>query len=142
MRFLALLALLAIAGCSADEVHSPLAFFPGAERSSWSDCDKFGTSGDEVLVCAALNIPSTSTIPTSYSISIYVPGSLHVRLSVFDSHAALVRVLLDRDVDFAGLMPDVVWDFKDAQGRRVPKGDYRCYLSAGDHLSSSDVEVP
>ena len=142
MRLLALLALFAIAGCSADEVHSPLAFFPGAQPSSWSDCTKFDLQGNEVLVCAALNIPNTSTKATSYSISIYVPSSLHVRLSVFDSHAALVRVLVDRDVDFAGLMPEVIWNFTDAQGRRVPKGDYRCYLSAGEYLSFSDVEVP
>lgn len=142
MRLIALLALFAIAGCSAEEVHSPLAFFPGAQRSSWSDCDKFGLEGSGVQVCAALFVPPTSTKATYYSISISLPQSLHVSLAVFDSRAALVKVLVDRVVDFAGPMPDVVWDFTDAQGHRVPSGDYRCYLSAGDFLSFSDVEVP
>jgi len=145
VRLLALLALLAIAGCSADEVHSPLAFFPAAGRSSWADCDKFGSAGSQVQVCATLVIPATSIKAVAYSISFYLPRSLHVRLTVFDSHAAPVRVLLDQDENGtvgAFRIPPVVWDFTDAQGRRVAKGDYRCYFSAGDFLSFSDVEVP
>jgi hypothetical protein len=142
---LAVLALAAFAGCSANEVHSPLAFFPGSEPSSWSDCDKFGTGGNEVRVCATLVIPPTTTKPTAYSISFYLPRTAHVRLTVFDSHAVPVRTLMDQDEPGTVgpyRLPPVVWDFTDSQGRRVPKGDYRCYFSADEFLSFSDVEVP
>jgi len=146
LRLLALLALFAIAGCSADEVHSPLTFFPGSQSSSWSDCDnKPDLSGNEVLVCAALDSPQAPTKATKYTINFYLPRSLHVRLAVFDSHAALVKLLLDQDENgTVGTFryPPIIWDFTDAQGNRVPKGDYRCYLSAGDYLSFSDVAVP
>ena len=145
VRLLILLAVAALAGCSSDEVHSPLDFFPGGERASWSECGKFGTPGSGIGVCAAFVTPSSSTVPTAYSISFYLPGSSHVRLAAFDSHATLVKVLLDQvepGTIGAYRVPAIVWDFTDAQGKRVPKGDYRCYFSSGDFISFSDIEVP
>ncbi len=145
LRALALILAASIAGCSADEVHSPLTFFPGAERSSWSACDKFGGTGNQVLVCATFVTDLSTNTPIAYSISFYLPGSVHVRIAVFDEHGALVQTLLDSDEPATigqYRTPPVVWNFTDARGERVPKGNYRCYLSAGDFLTFSDVEVP
>lgn len=145
VRLLILLAVAALPGCSADEVHSPLDFFPAGERASWSECQKFGTPGSGIGVCATYITSPSSTVPTAYSISFFLPGSGHVRLAVFDSHAALVKVLLDQDEPGtigAYRVPPIVWNFTDAKGNRVPKGDYRCYFSSGDLISFSDVEVP
>ena len=146
LRFLTILALTSLTGCSADELNSPLTFFPGAERSSWSACDKFGATGNDVLVCATFIRDPSTNVATAYSISFYVPRTLHVRMAVFDAHGALVTLLLDRD-ETATIgqfrTPPIVWNFTDARGTRVPAGNYRCYLSAGeDFLSFSDVEVP
>ena len=40
------LLLAALAGCSADNVNSPLEFFPGSQATSWADCGKFGNGGN------------------------------------------------------------------------------------------------
>jgi len=133
-------------GCSANEVNSPLEFFPGSQATSWAICDKFGAAGDHVQVCASLvNAPGTTTA-VSYSISFYLPRNLHVRLAAFDAHGALVKVLLDDD-EAATIgqyrTPPIIWDFTDARGVQVPRGNYRCYIAAGpDFISSSDVAVP
>ncbi|HET9251833.1 MAG TPA: hypothetical protein VFP58_06935 [Candidatus Eisenbacteria bacterium] len=37
--------------------------------------------------------------------------------------------------------PPIIWDFTDANGTRVPDGDYRIYFSATGFLSTSDVPV-
>jgi len=146
LRVLAPLLLAAILGCSAEEVNSPLNFFPGSQPTSWAVCDKFGAAGDHVQVCATLvNAPGTATA-TSYSISFFLPRNLHVRLAAFDAHGALVKVLLDDD-EAATIgqyrTPPIIWDFTDTSGARVPRGNYRCYIEAGpDFISSSDVAVP
>jgi len=145
VRLLILLAVAALAGCSSDEVHSPLDFFPSGERASWSDCQKFGLSGSGIGVCAAFVTPPSSTVPTAYSISFYLPSAGHVRIAVFDSHAALVKVLLDRDEPGTigpYRVPPIVWNFTDSQGQRVAAGAYRCYFASGDFVSFSDLEVP
>jgi hypothetical protein len=145
LRVLALVALAAIAGCSSDEVNSPLTFFPGSQPSSWSACDKFGASGDQVLVCATYVTDPTTNVATSYAISFYLPIQAHVHIAVFDVHGALVNVLLDSD-ELATIgqyrTPPVTWNFTNAHGARVGRGDYRIYFSAGQFLTSSDVAVP
>lgn len=145
-RVLPAVALFVLAGCSSDDLNSALAFFPGAERNSWSACDKFGSTGGEVQICATFVVDPNTNRATSYSISFYVPRTLHVRIAAFDSHGALMKVLLDGE-EMATIgqyrTPPVAWDFTDSHGARVPPGDYRCYFSAGeDFISFSDVEVP
>jgi hypothetical protein len=144
LRVLALLCVAVIVGCSADNVDSPLKFFPGSERTGWNDCGKFGGGGNEVQVCAALiNAPGTS-VPVSYSISFFLPSPADVRIAVFDAHGGLVKVLLD-DSEPATVgpfrTPPVDWDLTDQQGVHVRHGDYRVYMRAGQFLSSSDVAL-
>ena len=146
LRVLACLCVAAALGCSPDNVNSPLAFFPGAERTSWDDCGKFATGSNEILVCAGfVNQPGTNT-PVAFSISFYLPRTLDVRIVVYDSHGTLVRVLLN-DLEPATIgqfrTPPVDWDLKNSAGTRVPPGDYRVYMKAGDSfLSSSDLSLP
>ncbi|HYQ88322.1 MAG TPA: hypothetical protein VEU09_01690 [Candidatus Binatia bacterium] len=144
LRVLALLCVAAIVGCSADNVDSPLVFFPGSEKTGWDDCGKFGGGGNEVQVCAALlNAPGTS-IPVDYSISFFLPSPADVRIVVFDAHGALIKVLLDdSEPATAGPFrtPPVDWDLTDQQGEHVPHGDYRVYMRAGQFLSSSDIAL-
>ncbi len=135
----------AIVGCSADNVNSPLEFFPGSERTSWEDCGKFGGGGNQIQVCAALiNQPGTS-VPASYSISFYLPSPTEVLIAVFDAHGALVKVLLN-DAEPATIgpfrTPPIEWDLTDSSGAHVPHGDYRVYMKAGpSFLSSSDLAL-
>jgi len=145
LRVLALLCVAVILGCSADNVDSPLVFFPGSQRTSWDDCGKFGGGGNLVQVCAALiNVPGTN-VPASYSISFFLPIPAQVKIEVFDAHGALVKVLLD-DSEPATIgpfrTPPVEWDLTNAEGAHVPHGDYRVYMRAGaSFLSSSDVAL-
>ena len=145
LRVLALLCVAVVLGCSADNVDSPLVFFPGSERTSWDDCGKFGGGGNLVQVCAALiNVPGTN-VPASYSISFFLPTPAQVKIEVFDAHGALVKVLLD-DSEPATIgpfrTPPVEWDLTNAQGALVPHGDYRVYMRAGESfLSSSDLAL-
>lgn len=145
LRVLACLCVALVLGCSADNVNSPLEFFPGSERTSWEDCGKFGNGGNQVQVCAAFVNQSGTNTPVGYSISFYLPRPLDVLIAVYDSHGALVRVLLnDSEPATIGAFrtPPVDWDLTDARGNRVKGGDYRVYLRAGDFLSSSDVTLP
>ncbi len=146
LRVLTFLCLAALVGCSADNVHSPLEFFPGKDRTSWADCGKFGSGGNQVQVCAAIvNQPGTS-IPSLYSISFFLPSPQDVRIVVFDVHGALVKVLLNSSEPATigpFRIPPIEWDLTDSQGNRVRGGDYRVYMKAGDTcLSSSDVSLP
>ena len=146
LRVLALLCAAAIVGCSADNVNSPLEFFPGSQRTSWADCGKFGGGGNDIQVCAALiNQPGTTT-PSSYSISFFLPSPGDVLIAVYDAHGALVRVLFNAtEPATIGTFrtPPIEWDLTDAHGARVPHGDYRVYMRVGDiFLSSSDVTIP
>jgi hypothetical protein len=56
-----------------------------------------------------------------------------------------VKVLFDAEepATLAGQLrsPPIIWDFTDAEGKRVPDGDYRLYFESGDFLSTSDVTV-
>jgi hypothetical protein len=144
LRILPFLAALAIAGCSSDGVHSPQKFFPGSKPTSWESCDKFGTAGDEIQICASTGLLAGHTAPT-YNIRFSLPNSAPVRIAVFDEHAHIVKVLLD-DLEDATLpgefrQPPIVWDFTDEGGTRVPDGDYRVYFQSDTFLSTSDVVV-
>ena len=145
LRVLAVLCVAAILGCSADNVNSPLEFFPGSERTSWDDCGKFGGGGNQIIVCAAFNYQSGTTIPVSYGISFFVPSPTEVLIAVYDAHGALVKVIFNQ-TEPATIgpfrTPPIDWDLTDAKGNRVPGGDYRVYMRAGDFLSSSDVTLP
>ena len=135
-----------MAGCSADNIDSPLTFFPGSELTSWQDCGKFGGGGNEVAVCAGFTYAAGTTTPVAYSISFFLPSPADVLIEVFDSHGMLVKVLLN-DAEPATLgpfrQPPVDWDLTDQSGRRVKGGDYRVYMRASpSFLSSSDVAIP
>lgn len=139
-----MLAVVALVGCSADGIHSPQKFFPGSERTSWEGCDKFGQPGNEVTICASTGLRPGASTP-SYNIEFSIPSAEHVRIAVFNEHAALVKVLFDAEEpptpQGSFRVPPVSWDFTDARGERVPPGDYRLYFQAGDFISTSDVEV-
>ena len=146
LRVLVVLCAIAFVGCSADNVDSPLEFFPGSQRTSWDDCGKFGGGGNQIQVCAAIiNAPGTNT-PASYSISFFLPSPSEVSIVVFDAHGALVKVLLnDQEPATIGPFrtPPVDWDLTDATGTKVKPGDYRVYMKASPtFLSSSDVNIP
>lgn len=146
LRVLVFLCVALLVGCSADNIHSPLEFFPGSQPTSWADCGKFGSGGNDVQVCAAFVYAPGTTTPTAYSISFFLPSPLEVRIVVFDSHASLVKVLLS-SLEPATIgqfrTPPVEWDLTDSRGVRVPGGNYRVYMKAGDtFLSSSDVSLP
>jgi hypothetical protein len=146
LRVLALLCVAAIAGCSADNVNSPLEFFPGSQRTSWEDCGKFGGGGNDIQVCAAMINQAGTTTPASYSISFFLPSPGEVLIAVYDAHGGLVKILLNAS-EPATLgpfrTPPIEWDLTDAHGEHVPRGDYRVYMRVGDSfLSSSDVIIP
>ena len=125
-------------------MHSPQKFFPGSNQTSWDACDKFGTAGDQIQICASTGLLAGQTAPT-YNIRFNMPNAGHVTIGVFDTNAKLVKYLLDDDepATLPGLFrqPPVVWDFTDANGVRVPNGDYRVYFKTGDFQSTSDVAV-
>jgi hypothetical protein len=145
LRVLVVLCAVALVGCSSDNVDAPLEFFPGSQRTSWADCDKFGGGGNDIQVCAGLvNTPGSGALV--YSISFYLPSPADVRIVVFDAHGKLVKVLLN-DAEPATIggfrVPPVEWDLTDTAGARVPGGDYRAYMQVSPtYLSSSDIEVP
>ena len=136
-----------VAGCSSDNLYDPQKFFPGKDAHGWNDCQsKFGPPpGTATQICATLNFPPGSAVPTSYDMAYFLPETQHVLLVVYDEHAIWVRTLLDQDVpanpDNNRFYP-ISWDFTDAAGRRVKSGDYRLYFRAGDYITSSDVAVP
>jgi hypothetical protein len=138
------LAAISLVGCSADGVYSPQKFFPGSERTNWDSCDKFGVPGEEIQICATTGIlPGQSA--ASYNIQFSLPNEGHVRIAVFNSNAALVRVLLD-DTEPATptgfyRTPPISWNYTDTNGTRVGAGDYRVYFETEGFLSTSDVEV-
>ena len=146
LRVLVVLCVLALGGCSADNVDSPLEFFPGSQRTSWADCAKFGGGGNDILVCAGFTNAQGTTTPIAYSISFFLPSPADVVIEVFDRHANLVKVLLN-DAEPATIgpfrQPPIDWDLTDASGNRVPSGEYRVYMRASpSFLSSSDVVIP
>jgi hypothetical protein len=101
-------------------------------------------SGSEVQVCAVTGMLPGQTQP-SYIIQFSLPHEARVRIAVFDSKAALVKVLLDGDepATLPGFfrVPPISWDYTDAAGHRVRAGDYRVYFESEEFLSTSDVEV-
>lgn len=137
--------LVALAGCSTDGIYSPQKFFPGKQRQGWTDCGKFGPSGSLPQVCAGFyNAPGATE--ATYFISFFIPNEAYVRIAVYDESSKLVKVLLDQDepANLPGFyrQPPVEWNLTDHLGARVPSGDYRVYLRAGDFVTASDVEVP
>ena len=144
LRILLVLAVASLVGCSADGIHSPQKFFPGSRLTSWDACSKFGEVGNEVAICATTGLLPGAT-SASYNIQFALPAPAHVRIAVFDEHAALVRVLFDADepatLQGSFRVPPISWDFTDAAGHRVPSGDYRLYFQTGDFTSTSDVTV-
>jgi hypothetical protein len=120
-------------------------FFPGSTVTTWSACDKFSGISSDIEICASMGIfPGAST--TTYNISFSLPNEAHVLIVVFNSRAALVKVLLDQDepATLPGFFrqPPVAWDFTDAKGNRVPAGDYRLYFKTGSFQSTSDLNIP
>ena len=138
------LALLALCGCSADDIHSPQKFFPGSRLTSWTECVKDGQPGNEISLCASTGLMPNASAP-SYNIQFSIPSPAHVRIAAFDQNAALVRVVFDADepatIGGAFRSPPVSWNFDDASGRPVPPGDYRLYFQTGQFVSTSDVVV-
>ena len=135
---------ISLVGCSADGVYSPQKFFPGSQPTSWDACGKFGVAGNEVKICASTGILPGATV-ASYNIQFALPHPAHVRIAIFDSKAALVRVLLDGDepATLPGYFrtPPVPWDYTDESGKLVGAGDYRAYFETEQFLSTSDLEV-
>ncbi len=139
------LACFALVGCNSDSIHGRQAFFPGTTLTSWALCDKFSGISDVIQICASKGLLPGATQQT-YNISFSLPNDARVLIAVFDSHAALVKVLLDADepATLPGFFrqPPIAWDFADAKGARVPAGSYRLYFKSGSFQSTSDVEVP
>lgn len=135
---------LALVGCSSDGIHSRQTFFPGSTLTSWSACEKFTGTSNEVQICASNGLLPNATSAT-YNISFTLPNDAHVYIAVFDSHAALVKVIFDQDepATLPGFFrqPAIPWDYTDAKGDPV-HGDYRLYFKSGTFQSSSDVVVP
>ena len=133
-----------LVGCSADGVYSPQKFFPGSELTNWDSCDKFGVPGNEIQICASTGILAGQST-ASYNIQFSLPHEAHVRIAVFNSNAALVRVLLDatEPATLPGFFrtPPISWNFTDANGTRVGAGDYRVYFETEQFISTSDLEV-
>jgi hypothetical protein len=101
-------------------------------------------TGSEIQICGVTGI-LPGTTETSYIIQFSLPHDAHVRLAVFDSKAALVKVLLDGE-ELATLpgffrVPPIAWNYTDEEGNRVPAGDYRLYFESEEFLSTSDVVV-
>jgi hypothetical protein len=138
------LACLALVGCNSNSIHARQPFFPGSELTSWSACDKFSGVTSEIQICASKG-PLAGATAISYNISFMLPNDAHVLIAVFDDHADLVKVLLDQDepATLPGFFrqPPVPWDFKDANGKGVPAGNYRLYFKSGSFQSTSDVVV-
>lgn len=139
-------ALLALAGCSADGIHSPQKFFPGSQLTGWDACDKStGGAINTIVICASKGL-LIDGVTEGYTINFALPSPSHVRIAVFDDRAALVKVLFDADepATLQGTFrnPPVIWNFTDASGAKVKDGAYRLYFKAGDYLSTSDVVVP
>jgi len=136
--------LVALVGCTSEDIHAPQKFFPGSRLTNWDECSKFGQVGNEVAICASTGLMPGATAP-SYNIQFAIPAPAHVRIAVFDEHAKLIKILLDQDepatLQGAFRLPPVSWDFNDASGHRVPEGDYRIYFQTGDFTSTSDVAV-
>lgn len=146
-RVVAFALLLSLVGCSSDAVYGPQTFFPGSNRTSWDNCQKFTTSSQVPQVCAGFGLPTggLDLTPINYTISYLLPEPAYVRISVFNAKGALVKVLLEGSEPAGDLQrnwPTVVWDFTDAAGQRVATGDYRIYFRANDYVTSSDVAVP
>jgi len=139
------LACFALVGCNSDAIHGQQTFFPGSTLTSWSACDKFSGISDDIRICASIGLLPGANAQT-YNISFSLPNDATVLIAVFDSHAALVKVLLESDepATIPGFFrqPPVAWDFTDAKGARVPSGDYRFYFKSGELQSTSDLEVP
>lgn len=101
-------------------------------------------TGNEVVVCASTSILPGAT-QTTYNIEFALPHDAHVRIAVFNSRAARIKVLLDSDetATLPGFFrqPPVPWDYTDENGQRVPGGDYRVFFETEDFSSTSDLEV-
>ena len=136
--------MVALAGCSADGIHSPQKFFPGSTLTSWDACNKFGQVGNEVAICASTGLLPNASAP-SYNIQFAIPSPAHVLVAVFNDRAELLQVIFDADepatLQGAFRIPPISWDFNDASGHRVPAGDYRLYFQTGQFTSTSDVAV-
>jgi len=144
LRSLLILTLVALVGCTSEDIHAPQKFFPGSRLTNWDECSKFGEVGNEVAICASTGLIPGAASP-SYNIQFALPAPVHVRIAAFDEHAKMVKLLLDQDepatLQGQFRQPPVSWDFTDESGHRVPEGDYRLYFQAGDFTSTSDVPV-
>jgi len=125
-------------------VLSPQKFFPGSQHTSWDSCNKFVTPGSDIQICGSIGVLAGNTEP-SYNIQFFIPHEAVVRIAVFDSRAALVRVLFF-ELEPATLQgyfrtPPISWNFTDKNGKRVAAGDYRVYFESEQFLSTSDVAV-
>jgi len=126
-------------------VFSPQKFFPGSQHTSWDSCNKFITPSNDIQICGSIGVLAGQTEP-SYNIQFFIPHEAAVRIAVFDSRAALVKVLFFalEPATLQGYFrtPPIPWDFRDKNGKRVPAGDYRVYFESEQFLSTSDVAVP
>ena len=76
--------------------------------------------------------------PTT-TISFVLPERTRVTLEIYDVEGRLVRRLVS-GVGEPGLN-EIVWDGKDAKGRRVSSGVYLYRLSAGDEVMTKKMTV-
>ena len=124
---------------------SPQKFFPGSQHTSWDSCNKFVSLSNEIVLCGSIGLLPGET-EASYNIQFFIPHEAAIRIAVFDSRAALVKVLFNalEPATLQGYFrtPPIPWNFTDANGKRVPAGDYRVYFESEQFLSTSDVAVP
>ena len=125
-------------------MYSPQKFFPGSQHTSWDSCNKFEAPANDIQICGSIGILPGNT-EASYNIQFFIPHEAPVRIAVFDSRAALVKVLFFalEPATLQGYfrIPPIPWDFRDKNGKRVPSGHYRVYFESEQFLSTSDVEV-
>jgi hypothetical protein len=84
------------------------------------------------------NVPNPFNPRTAIQYSLAQNGS--VRIELFDIEGRLVRTLVDRAKETAG-MHSVVWDGTNDQGRRVGSGIYWAQMRAGSFTSNRKLVV-
>ncbi len=97
-----------------------------------------GVDGRTSVAGLKLYPNSPNPFVTLTRIAFDIPNPARVNLKIYDANGELVTTLLDRVVE--GHM-EIVWDGKDANGKRVASGIYFCRLSANDQTVTRKMAI-